>query len=50
VAPTAEAFAAAADTELATAQPSAHNAFKITLAKRTIVSSLLELTDEGKRR
>ena len=49
-APTAEAFAAAAATELAAAQPRAHNGFKIELAKRTIVAVLLELSDERTRR
>jgi xanthine dehydrogenase YagS FAD-binding subunit len=48
--PTAEAFAAAADAELAAAQPSTHNRFKIELAKRTISAALLQLTGEGKRR
>jgi len=41
--PTRDAFARAADAELAPAVPQAHNAFKITLAKRSIVAALSEL-------
>jgi xanthine dehydrogenase YagS FAD-binding subunit len=41
--PTPEAFARAADAELAPAVPQAHNGFKIVLAKRTIVAVLSEL-------
>ncbi len=41
--PTREAFARAADAELEPAVPQAHNAFKIALAKRTIVAALSEL-------
>jgi xanthine dehydrogenase YagS FAD-binding subunit len=41
--PTPDAFARAADAELAPAVPQAHNAFKIPLAKRTIVAVLSEL-------
>jgi len=41
--PTRDAFARAADAELAPAVPQAHNGFKITLAKRTIVAVLSEL-------
>jgi xanthine dehydrogenase YagS FAD-binding subunit len=48
--PTADAFAAAADAELAAARPFTHNHFKIELAKRTMIAALLELTDEGTRR
>jgi xanthine dehydrogenase YagS FAD-binding subunit len=43
-APTLQAFISAADAELAPAQPQHHNAFKIPLARRTIVSVLAELT------
>ena len=41
--PTRDAFARAADAELEPAVPHAHNAFKIALAKRTIVAVLSEL-------
>ena len=41
--PTPDAFARAADAELQPAVPQAHNAFKIPLAKRTIVAVLSEL-------
>ena len=41
--PTRDAFARAADAELEPAVPHAHNAFKIALAKRTIVAALSEL-------
>jgi len=41
--PTPDSFARAADAELAPAVPQAHNAFKIPLAKRTIVAVLSEL-------
>src|SRR5262245_27123264 len=41
--PTRDAFARAADAELQPAVPQAHNAFKIPLAKRTIVAVLSEL-------
>lgn len=43
-APTPDAFAHAADTELAPAVPQAYNRFKIALAKRTIVAVLSELS------
>jgi len=43
VAPTHDAFARAADAELEPAVAQAHNAFKIPLAKRTIVAVLSEL-------
>jgi xanthine dehydrogenase YagS FAD-binding subunit len=42
-APSADAFARAADAELAPAVPRAHNGFKIALAKRVIVTVLSEL-------
>jgi xanthine dehydrogenase YagS FAD-binding subunit len=42
-APTTDAFARAADAELAPALPQAHNGFKIPLAKRVIVAVLSEL-------
>jgi len=42
--PTPEAFARAADAELAPAVPQAHNRFKIALTKRTIVAVLSELS------
>lgn len=42
--PTLQAFAAAADAELASARAQRHNAFKIPLAKRTIASVLAALT------
>lgn len=41
--PAADVFARAADAELEPAVPQAHNAFKIALAKRTIVAVLSEL-------
>jgi xanthine dehydrogenase YagS FAD-binding subunit len=43
---TAEAFARAADAELADAAPLDGNAFKVTLAKRTMVAVLTELSGE----
>ena len=45
VAPTAEAFARAADAELEQAQPLRDNAFKVPLARHLIVQSLLELSE-----
>jgi xanthine dehydrogenase YagS FAD-binding subunit len=42
---TAESFRAAAEAELAAAAPLRDNAFKVELAKRTIVAVLAELTD-----
>jgi xanthine dehydrogenase YagS FAD-binding subunit len=42
--PTQEVFRAAADAALADAAPRKHNAFKIELAKRTLVRALTELT------
>jgi xanthine dehydrogenase YagS FAD-binding subunit len=41
-----ESFLAAADAELADAQPLAGNAFKVTLARNVIVSMLLNLVEE----
>jgi xanthine dehydrogenase YagS FAD-binding subunit len=43
---TAEAFGAAADAELAVAQPTADNAFKVTLLRRLTVGTLLQLAGE----
>jgi xanthine dehydrogenase YagS FAD-binding subunit len=43
---TAERFRAAAEAELAEARPLTGNAFKIPLARNTIVSTLLDLTEE----
>jgi xanthine dehydrogenase YagS FAD-binding subunit len=47
VAPTADAFARAADAELAPAVARTHNAFKIPLARRVIVAVLSELSGAG---
>ena len=44
---TAEAFRAAAEAELADAQPLSHNAFKVELAKRTIVAVLGSLANRS---
>ena len=41
---TAETFRAAADAALAAARPHRDNAFKVTLAKRTLVRALTEVT------
>ncbi|HKT01443.1 MAG TPA: xanthine dehydrogenase family protein subunit M, partial [Rugosimonospora sp.] len=41
---TAASFAVAAEAELAQARPLAGNAFKVPLARDTIVSTLLDLT------
>jgi xanthine dehydrogenase YagS FAD-binding subunit len=41
--PTPDAFASAADAELAAAQPRRHNGFKIELAKRTMMAVLTTL-------
>lgn len=50
-APATEAsFRAAAEAELADAQPLPDNAFKVTLARNTIVRTLLDLTGEGRDR
>jgi xanthine dehydrogenase YagS FAD-binding subunit len=47
--PSMEAFASAAEAELAPAQPQRHNAFKIELAKRTMMAVLQEVTNgDGK--
>jgi len=43
---TAEAFGAAADTELAHAEPLEQNAFKVPLARNVIVRTLLDLAEE----
>ncbi len=45
--PTQEAFGRAADAELAGAQPLPGNAFKVPLARNTLVRTLLDLTEEG---
>ncbi len=44
----AESFRAAAEAELADAQPLSHNGFKIELAKRTLVAVLASLTKQSK--
>jgi xanthine dehydrogenase YagS FAD-binding subunit len=46
---TEEAFDRAAEAELADAQPLPGNAFKIPLARRTLVRTLLDLVEEGNR-
>ncbi|AZM51481.1 molybdopterin dehydrogenase [Streptomyces sp. WAC 01529] len=46
---TAEAFAAAADAELAAAEPLADNAYKVTLTRNLVVALLTELTEEAAR-
>jgi len=46
---TAEAFAAAADAELAGARPLAHNAYKVPLIRNLVVDTLTELTEEDRR-
>jgi xanthine dehydrogenase YagS FAD-binding subunit len=48
-APTAEAFARAADAELAPAVPRARNGFKIELARRVIAATLSEIAARGAR-
>ncbi|GGV85654.1 oxidoreductase [Streptomyces gelaticus] len=45
----AEAFAAAADAELAAAEPLAENGYKVTLMRNLVVAVLTELTEEGSR-
>jgi len=45
----AEAFAAAADAELAAAEPLPHNAYKVTLLRNLVVAVLTELTEEAAR-
>jgi xanthine dehydrogenase YagS FAD-binding subunit len=46
---TAEAFAAAADAELAAAQPLTHNGYKVPLIRNLVVDVLTELTQEATR-
>ncbi len=46
---TEEVFRQAADAELADAQPLRGNAFKVPLARNTLVRTLLDLTQEGNR-
>jgi xanthine dehydrogenase YagS FAD-binding subunit len=46
---TAEAFAAAADAELAAARPLTHNAYKVPLIRNLVVDVLTELTEETAR-
>jgi xanthine dehydrogenase YagS FAD-binding subunit len=46
---TAEAFAAAADAELAAARPLAHNGYKVPLIRNLVVDVLTELTQEATR-
>ncbi|WP_399921214.1 FAD binding domain-containing protein [Streptomyces kanamyceticus] len=45
----AEAFAAAADAELAAARALPHNAYKVTLLRNLVVALLTELTEEAAR-
>ncbi|MEU1627080.1 xanthine dehydrogenase family protein subunit M [Streptomyces sp. NPDC020096] len=45
----AEAFAAAADAELAAAEPLPHNGYKVTLMRNLVVAVLTELTEEATR-
>ncbi|MFD9637723.1 xanthine dehydrogenase family protein subunit M, partial [Streptomyces violascens] len=46
---TAEAFAAAADAELAAAEPLPDNGYKVTLMRNLVVALLIELTEEATR-
>ncbi|MEV0279659.1 xanthine dehydrogenase family protein subunit M [Streptomyces sp. NPDC050610] len=46
---TADAFAAAADAELAAAEPLPHNGYKVTLMRNLVVAALTELTQEAAR-
>ncbi|MFC4463324.1 FAD binding domain-containing protein [Streptomyces xiangluensis] len=46
---TADAFAAAADAELAAAKPLPHNAYKVTLMRNLVVAVLTELAEEASR-
>jgi xanthine dehydrogenase YagS FAD-binding subunit len=46
---TAEAFAAAADAELAAAEPLPHNGYKVALTRNLVVAMLTELTQEAAR-
>lgn len=48
-APSDDAFAAAADAELAHAEPLPGNEFKIQLARRTLIAHLRTLTERGRR-
>ncbi|QFZ77907.1 xanthine dehydrogenase family protein subunit M [Streptomyces fagopyri] len=45
----AEAFAAAADAELAAADPLPHNGYKVPLTRNLVVATLTELTEEAAR-
>jgi xanthine dehydrogenase YagS FAD-binding subunit len=45
----AEAFAAAADAELAAARPLPHNGYKVPLMRNLVVAMLTELTEEAAR-
>ncbi|TPQ16748.1 FAD binding domain-containing protein [Streptomyces sporangiiformans] len=45
----AESFAAAADAELAAAEPLPHNGYKVTLIRNLVVAVLTELTEEAAR-
>ncbi|MGW1408411.1 FAD binding domain-containing protein [Streptomyces sp. NPDC002403] len=45
----AEAFAAAADAELAAAEPLSENGYKVTLMRNLVVAALTELTEEVSR-
>jgi xanthine dehydrogenase YagS FAD-binding subunit len=45
--PDAGSFAAAAQAELANAEPRAHNGFKVVLARRALVRALTTITDHG---
>jgi len=45
----AETFAAAADAELASAEPLPHNGYKVTLMRNLVVAVLTELAEEGTR-
>ncbi|MFJ2766622.1 FAD binding domain-containing protein [Streptomyces sp. NPDC087300] len=45
----ADAFAAAADAELAAARPLPHNGYKVTLLRNLLVAVLTELTEEAAR-
>ncbi|KRE27627.1 molybdopterin dehydrogenase [Mycobacterium sp. Soil538] len=47
--PSADVFAAAADVELADAQPLPGNEFKVALTRRTLVAQLRILTERGRR-
>lgn len=46
---TAEAFAAAADAELAAAETLPHNGYKVTLMRNLVVAVLTELAEEAAR-